>query len=880
MISRLFLALLLAALLVPSVPARAVIADTASTPADALATNTTLPPTIDAVYSTLSEAEDAGAVAQVPDDPEAFVQDEIIVILADEDFEHGAEQELASVKESVSALSDDGATAEAQLLSPNADSAPTALVELPADVSLQDALLELANDNHVAFAQPNYRYLPLDDDSPGAGQTPEASSALELLYTPDDPRVNDTSSSGQWWLGMVNAFGAWDTQKTNRAVTVAVIDTGVRLSHEDLKNNISPLAWDAYLDQPLATSASNGETLSNGDMSYHGTIVSGVVAAEADNGLLGAGVSFNAQILPINIFQSKGGGVSAETATVVKAFDYLIAHAQEANIRVANMSFGGYGNTNNDRALHERIQQATSVGILSVAAAGNANSSNACYPSDYDEVVSVTAVNQDSTRWVINSSSGSDFNAHKDIAAPGSGILTTYSSSDIAESHRSGTSLAAPVVSGIAALLFAKAPGLTPAQAKDFLCQSAADLGDPGRDDYFGWGLVDAQGALTALATSHTVTFAPGEHGAFVAQSTPGLHAGDATPTPPPTPAAVGWRFVSWQPAPAAIVTDNATYTAQWERIPAAVSQHEGSNRQDTAVQASAKAYPDPSLVDFVILAYSYNFPDALAASYLAGALDAPILLTDTPALDEATALELARLRPSTVYIVGGTGSVSENVERALDSSDFTSAVIRLGGAGREETAYLIANEAKAQGETPTTAFVADAANFPDALSAGSLSAGQGVPILLTATDELDGWTRRFLEENGIADVIIVGGPGSISEDVASELRALPHGPTVARWSGPERYATSKAVLDGAIATWSLTPTVIGLASGEDFPDALVGGAAVGNRGGLLAITDPNALSDGAASAISTHRDTLTDVEIFGGPGTIKVADEVQRLLA
>jgi uncharacterized repeat protein (TIGR02543 family) len=449
---------------------------------------------------------------------------------------------------------------------------------------------------------------------------------------------------------------------------------------------------------------------------------------------------------------------------------------------------------------------------------------------------------------------------------------------------------------------------------------------------------------------TYTVTFAPGEHGAFVAQVTPELHAGDVTPTAPQVTAETGWRFVDWQPAPTATVTGDVTYTAQWEQIvykvtfdptggsaveprevvggaalgglpvsaragydfagwftsaeggtavtaatvvtddvtyfahwthlPAVVAQHEGGNRQETAVRASVKAYPDPSLVDSVILAYSYNFPDALAASYLAGALNAPILLTDTSSLDEATALELARLRPSSVYIVGGIGSISENVERTLNAYDFTSGVIRLGGAGREETAYLIANEAKTRGGAPTTAFIADAANFPDALSAGSLSAAQGVPILLTATGSLDGWAQRFLTENGISDIIIVGGPGSVSEGVAGQLRALSHAPAVVRWSGSDRYATSKAVLDNAIAKWGISPSVVGLASGDGFPDALVGGAAVGNRGGLLAITDPDALSDGAIAAISDHKDILTDVEIFGGTGTIRVADEVQGLLA
>jgi putative cell wall-binding protein len=311
------------------------------------------------------------------------------------------------------------------------------------------------------------------------------------------------------------------------------------------------------------------------------------------------------------------------------------------------------------------------------------------------------------------------------------------------------------------------------------------------------------------------------------------------------------------------------------------ITQHEGLGRQDTAARASAKAYPDPSQVNNVILAYSYDFPDALAASYLAGVLDAPILLCDTNEIPTATASELSRLRPSAIYIVGGTGVISDGVKATLEAYDFTSSVTRLGGAGREETAYLIATEAKNRGGVPTSAFVVNAADFPDALSAGSLSAWQGVPILLTATGSLDGWASQFLAENSVSDIIIVGGPGSVSEGVAGQLQALSFGPAVTRWSGSDRYATSQAVLDSAIAKWNLKPTVIGLASGEDFPDALVGGAAVGNRGGLLAITGPDTLSPGAAAAITTHKGTtLTDVEIFGGTGTIRVASAVQNLLA
>jgi putative cell wall-binding protein len=331
------------------------------------------------------------------------------------------------------------------------------------------------------------------------------------------------------------------------------------------------------------------------------------------------------------------------------------------------------------------------------------------------------------------------------------------------------------------------------------------------------------------------------------------------------------------------VTAEDATtksYTVTVTVLAEPVAQHGGKDRYDTAVKASQKAYPDPSKVDAVVLAYSYNFPDALAASYLAGALDAPILLSDTSDIDDTTVAEIKRLSPSIIYIVGGTGAISANIENALEAYDFTPSVVRLGGAGREETAYEIANAAKEMRGVPSVAFIADAANFPDALSAGSLSAGQGVPILLTATGSLDEWTQRFLEENDISDIIIVGGPGSVSETVATQLRALSHNPAVTRWSGSDRYATSADVLTKAIAKWNLTPAIIGLASGEGFPDALVGGAAVGNRGGLLAITDPDTLSAAAEGVISTYKDGISDVEIFGGTGTIRVADKVQGLLA
>ncbi|MDR1184074.1 MAG: S8 family serine peptidase [Coriobacteriales bacterium] len=518
-----------------------------------------------ATFATLSEATEAGAVAGVPSDPEAYVANEIIVVLAGETAET---RELASVEESLVELSETEAAVETEMLSPDLDGSSTALVELPADVSVADALLQLANDESVAFAQPNFLYTLLDDEGFEDESTAEDTSGWEPLQVTNDPLANDAN---QWWLGTVKAYDAWDAQKTNGAVTVAVIDTGVRISHNDLKNNIHPLAYDAYLKQLLSKSIADGQIGNGGDDNGHGTHVAGIVAAQANNGLLGAGVSYNAKILPIAV---SGPGSSITTVTVRHAYDYVIAHRYDANIRVINISLGGYGSEGNDAQIHSRIIQAKDAGILTVCAAGNGDTSTVCYPSDYEEVTSVVSVDKNRQH-----SSFSDHNEFKDIAAPGGEkpmggvagdyLLSTANSGDGATETRYGTSMAAPVVSGIAALLFAKNPTLTPAQVQQALYSTAQDLGDSDRDDYYGHGLVNAQAALAAVAASYTVTFDP--NGGSVSPASVIISSGSSIGALP-TPVRTGYTFNGWfttasggtQINATTTVTANVTYYAHW----------------------------------------------------------------------------------------------------------------------------------------------------------------------------------------------------------------------------------------------------------------------------------------------------------------------------
>ncbi|MDR1014981.1 MAG: InlB B-repeat-containing protein [Coriobacteriales bacterium] len=541
-------------------------------------------------FATLADATLADAAAELPDDPASYVEGEVIVVLAGEAPEAA---ETAAVEESVAELSGQGAEAVAvEVISegPASDAAPapgtapapdgpTVLVGLPADVPVEDALLQLANDESVAFVQPNYLYT-LVDDVPGTGGGAADGSAGDLsplATTIDDPFAQPTGTPGSgWWLQNVKAFDAWDLQKVEGSVAIAIFDTGIRLDHNDLKDNVlTSLAWDAVGEQPLAAVAGTGDIdTENG----HGTHVAGIAAARANNGHLVAGVSYNAKILPVKVFcRNAENKLAGSTSDVVKAYDYVMARNADsaANVRVVNLSLGS---SSPDTALHNKIVAAKSAGILTVASAGNdatkpeniGSDGNSLpnYPSDHPEVTAVTAVDRNNQR-----ASFSQYNDAKDIAAPGVSIASTSGTGADNSVEKSGTSMAAPVVSGVAALLFAQDPTLTPAQAQQVLYGTAVDLGDPGKDTYYGHGLVDAYAALESLVeviVTHTVTF-DSQGGSSTPSSVTRDH--DTEIGALPVVSRIGHSFLGWhteaqdgtEVTAATTVTADVTYFAHWK---------------------------------------------------------------------------------------------------------------------------------------------------------------------------------------------------------------------------------------------------------------------------------------------------------------------------
>ncbi|MDY0339639.1 MAG: cell wall-binding repeat-containing protein [Coriobacteriia bacterium] len=294
-----------------------------------------------------------------------------------------------------------------------------------------------------------------------------------------------------------------------------------------------------------------------------------------------------------------------------------------------------------------------------------------------------------------------------------------------------------------------------------------------------------------------------------------------------------------------------------------------GSDRYTTACEIAERAF---SSADTVILATGQAFPDALSASGLAGAYDAPLLLTPGAYLPDQVAETITGLGAKKVIIVGGTGAVSEAVERTLRES-LGLDVERIQGASRYETSAAIADHIMVKAGTPagSTAFVVRGDAFADALAVSPIAYSQQMPVLLTQRDALPALTAEYLERYDVRQCIIIGGTGAISPDVAAAVGAITPVPA-ARWSGADRFTTAAEVASQACglgwAQWSF----VGVATGRSFPDALGGGVAAGKAGGILLMTQPESLSGPVAAALEARAADVRDCRVFGGVGAVSDA--------
>lgn len=308
----------------------------------------------------------------------------------------------------------------------------------------------------------------------------------KYLYAAATP--NDTFYPQQWHYPAINLPAAWDVVTRADCVIVAVIDSGIR-PHPDL-------TWVAGFDFVSGDADPTDPGCStNLDDHSHGMHVSGTIAAVTNNGTGVAGVNWGGSgtwIMPIRALDGCGSG---STSDVVSGITYATDHGA----KVINMSFAGAPSM----TLESAINDAYARGVTFVAASGNANGP-VSYPAAYPNVIAVGATACNNVK-----ASYSNFGPELDLVAPGGDsvhcfgdpsaefILSTSWSPNVGNAYffQAGTSSAAPHVSGVAALLIARG-FVGPANIQNRLQSTATDLGAPGFDPLYGWGLVNAAAAV------------------------------------------------------------------------------------------------------------------------------------------------------------------------------------------------------------------------------------------------------------------------------------------------------------------------------------------------------------------------------------------------
>jgi len=296
------------------------------------------------------------------------------------------------------------------------------------------------------------------------------------------------------------------------------------------------------------------------------------------------------------------------------------------------------------------------------------------------------------------------------------------------------------------------------------------------------------------------------------------------------------------------------------------VTRLAGSDRIGTGIAISTQEFPAAHSAKNVILTAAYTFPDAMSAGPLGKLFTAPLLLTSPGQLDAATLTEIQRVMPvpaatpgttttgcttpapaDAVYVIGGYAAIAQTIDTTLNTAGFN--VVRIAGADRFGTSVAVA---KCEG-SPTTVFLATGDIFADALSAGPAAASKGGSVLLTASTVMPLEVSTYLAGLTSPTVYAVGQAAHVADPGATAI------------VGGDRYATAALVA----SQFFPSPTVVGIATGADFPDALAGGAYMGSVGGPVLLTGPNVLQSADGLFIGQNNATVTQAFLFGGTVTL-----------
>lgn len=273
-----------------------------------------------------------------------------------------------------------------------------------------------------------------------------------------------------------------------------------------------------------------------------------------------------------------------------------------------------------------------------------------------------------------------------------------------------------------------------------------------------------------------------------------------------------------------------------------------------------------------VVLASGSNYPDALAAASLAGAYDAPIVLTEPNSLSVDAADMIEQLSPKVIYVVGGEAAVSK---AAVDTAAYYAAdgckVFRIAGDTRLETSHAIAERVRQKSTTSDTLIVATGFNYADALSVSPFAFAYKSPIFLCGSNGLSDDAVSFISESGFKNAIVVGGTAVVPECVKQQLMGagISSG-SITRLAGSTRYETSAKIMSYAVNA-GMNVSNVYLATGTNFPDALAAGPVAGKLRAPLLLVDPGI--EYAHTVLANYRGSVNVATVVGGTSAVSAID-------
>jgi type VII secretion-associated serine protease mycosin len=757
---------------------------------------------------------------------------------------------------------------------------------------VEQVVAELRSDPAVEYAEPNYRVQLLDDGAVAAVS------------------VNDPMTAGQYSLDRMRVRDAWSLA-TGSSGVIAVLDTGVQHDHPDLSNRV--LAGRDFVNNDWLAADDNG----------HGTWVAGIIAAKPNDGYGIAGISWSGVILPVKIMNSSGTGTT-------EALRQGIMWAADNGATVINMSVGGFPYSQD---VQNAVTYAWNKGAVLVGAAGNNNREESFYPASLNQVISVSATQpQDEFSHWSSYGPAVDVSAPGSSVLTTNCIASTCPHPEWgSHTYISGTSFAAPNVAGVVALIRATYPTWTPQQVVDRLYATVDDLGYAGWDNRYGRGRVNAYRALGAsvapsprpagdgLETNDTL----GSARAIPLGSAtwPSIYpAGDVDVHAVDVPRAgrlevrvtgvVDDRGWTWRGSALPVDPIVELYTtggtlltrvdAVWQdgielaqatvagptRILVRISNYFANGSRtaysvtptfvDTVAPALAGRTPSPGAgnvsYDGAVITATFNEPVTGVSSSSFKLTDAagtvPVTVTWDASANRATLRPSRPLAPEVRHTVWLTNAIRDLAGHALTATSWSfvtgKAVPRIGGLDRFETAAAVSQSTF--GPNVPVVFLATGQSFPDALASGPAARRAGGPLLLVRQNAIPAATATELSRLQPGRIVVVGGPGVVSDGVVAALQSYTAG-AVSRLWGADRFATAAEV---SRAGWASGSSLVYVATGSNYPDALAAGAIAARNGAPILLVRPDVVP--AATADALRALAPSRIVVMGGAGVVSDA--------